>query len=111
MTVDGKVTLMGSANMDRRSFALNHENNIPLCDEDVTASMRGRQQEYFKDFRWITSDEVAPFRRGVRLCNNALAIVGPVLYCAHGWLGPVHGAMISYCRLMSPGSMLPDYWP
>ena len=31
MTVDGEVTLIGSANMDRRSFDLNYENNILFC--------------------------------------------------------------------------------
>jgi cardiolipin synthase len=28
LTLDGEVTLIGSANMDRRSFELNYENNI-----------------------------------------------------------------------------------
>ena len=28
LTVDGELTLIGSANMDRRSFDLNYENNI-----------------------------------------------------------------------------------
>ena len=32
MTVDGEVTLIGSANIDRRSFELNFENNILLVD-------------------------------------------------------------------------------
>ena len=32
LTLDGEVTLIGSANMDRRSFDLNYENNILLCD-------------------------------------------------------------------------------
>ena len=33
LTVDGEVTLIGSANMDRRSFDLNFENNILLYDQ------------------------------------------------------------------------------
>src|SRR4029079_3805877 len=36
VTVDGEVTLICSANMDRRSFELNSENNILLCDVDLT---------------------------------------------------------------------------
>ena len=36
MTVDDDVTLIGSANMDRRSFDLNYENNILLWDEALT---------------------------------------------------------------------------
>jgi cardiolipin synthase len=79
MTVDGEVTLIGSANMDRRSFDLNYENNILLCDEEVTAQMRGRQQEYLTDCREITPEEVAQWRWRTRLWNNTMAIVGPIL--------------------------------
>jgi cardiolipin synthase len=79
MTVDGEVTLIGSANMDRRSFDLNYENNILLCDTDVTAEMRNRQESYLADCRQITAEEVAAWPWQRRLWNNALAIVGPVL--------------------------------
>ena len=35
LTLDGEVTLIGSANMDRRSFDLNYENNILLYDARI----------------------------------------------------------------------------
>ncbi len=79
MTVDGEITLIGSANMDRRSFDLNYENNILLCDEAVTAEMRSRQQAYLADCREVTAEEVAAWPGTKRLWNNTLAIVGPVL--------------------------------
>jgi cardiolipin synthase len=79
MTVDGEVTLIGSANMDRRSFDLNYENNILLCDEAVTARMRQRQQQYLAACRRITAKEVAAWSLPHRLWNNAVAILGPVL--------------------------------
>lgn len=79
MTVDGGVTLIGSANMDRRSFDLNYENNILLCDEAVTRQMRLRQQEYLADCIAVTTEEVAHWPWTKRLWNNTLAIVGPVL--------------------------------
>jgi len=43
LTIDGQVTLIGSANMDRRSFELNYENNILFYDPALTAEMRRRQ--------------------------------------------------------------------
>jgi phosphatidylserine/phosphatidylglycerophosphate/cardiolipin synthase-like enzyme len=43
LTLDGEVTLIGSANMDRRSFELNYENNILFFDPALTAEMRCRQ--------------------------------------------------------------------
>ena len=36
LTLDGEVTLIGSANIDRRSFDLNFENNILFFDAGVT---------------------------------------------------------------------------
>lgn len=79
MTVDGEVTLIGSANMDRRSFDLNYENNILLHDRDLTAEMRARQDAYIADARPVTLAEVQAWPWYKRLWNNTLAIVGPVL--------------------------------
>ena len=46
LTVDGEITLIGSANIDRRSFELNFENNILFVDRALTAAMRARQASY-----------------------------------------------------------------
>jgi cardiolipin synthase len=54
LTLDGEVTLIGSANMDRRSFELNYENNILFHDCALTSSMRERQQEYIARSNRIT---------------------------------------------------------
>ena len=45
LTLDGEITLIGSANMDRRSFDLNYENNILFYDSALTAEMRRRQDD------------------------------------------------------------------
>lgn len=79
MTVDEDMTLIGSANMDRRSFDLNYENNILLNDADATAAMRARQESYLEQCRLVTAEEVANWSWRDRLWNNALAIVGPIL--------------------------------
>ncbi len=79
MTVDGEVTLIGSANMDRRSFDLNYENNILLCDAAITADMRERQHSYLAKSRQIAAEEVDAWSWPRRLWNNAVAIVGPVI--------------------------------
>ncbi len=79
MTVDGEITLIGSANMDRRSFELNYENNILLCDPAATAQMRARQQHYLADCQPVTREAVAAWGWRTRLWNNAVAIIGPIL--------------------------------
>lgn len=79
LTVDGKVSLIGSSNLDLRSFDLNYENNILLYDEAVTASIEQRQQQYLADSRRVELPEVLswPFYR--RIWNNVIATIGPVL--------------------------------
>jgi cardiolipin synthase len=46
VTVDDEITLIGSANMDRRSFELNYENNILFHDPTLALAMRERQRSY-----------------------------------------------------------------
>tara|TARA_R110000850_G_scaffold60079_7_gene138176 strand:- start:59 stop:1519 length:1461 start_codon:yes stop_codon:yes gene_type:complete len=79
LTLDGKVTLIGSANMDRRSFDLNYENNILLCDEALTAEMRERQELYLAHSHPVTAEMVAAWPLHLRFWNNLLAMLGPVL--------------------------------
>jgi cardiolipin synthase A/B len=79
VTVDGELTLIGSANMDRRSFDLNYENNILFCDVDLTRAVRVRQQEYVARSRPVGREHVASWSLPKRLWNNTLAMLGPVL--------------------------------
>jgi cardiolipin synthase len=79
LTLDGEVTLIGSANMDRRSFELNYENNILFQDHALTGVVRMRQQHYIERSRRVTQDEVAAWPMSRRLWNNAIATLGPVL--------------------------------
>ena len=79
LTLDGEITLIGSANMDRRSFELNYENNILFHDRSLTAEMRYRQESYITGSKPITSEMVACWNLRSRLWNNAIAMFGPVL--------------------------------
>lgn len=79
LTLDGETTLIGSANMDRRSFELNYENNIVFVDEELTQEVRRRQESYLARARKVEAAEVARWGLARRLWNNALAIVGPLL--------------------------------
>jgi cardiolipin synthase len=79
LTLDGEITLIGSANMDRRSFELNYENNILFCDRSLTREMRERQASYIARSRPVTGEIVAHWDWRRRLGNNAIAMFGPVL--------------------------------
>ncbi len=79
LTVDDAITLIGSANMDRRSFDLNYENNILLCDPETTKAVRTRQQEYLYHSKRVPLETVASWSFPRRLYHNALATLGPIL--------------------------------
>jgi cardiolipin synthase len=79
ITLDGEVALVGSANMDRRSFDLNYENNILLVDGPATAALRARQAAFIARSRPVRAEEVAAWPWQRRLWNNAVALMGPVL--------------------------------
>ena len=79
LTLDGEVTLIGSANMDRRSFDLNYENNILFYDPELTVVMQQRQAQYLAHSRRVEPNEVAAWPVTRRLWNNFIAMLGPVL--------------------------------
>jgi cardiolipin synthase len=79
LTVDGDVGLIGSANMDRRSFDLNYENNILFYDPTLTAALRARQNAYLASSRAVDAYAVGQWHLSRRLLNNATAMFGPVL--------------------------------
>lgn len=79
LTLDGVFTLIGSANIDRRSFELNYENNILFYDPDLTTDMRQRQQEYISQSNPVVPETVAAWPLGHRLWNNAIAMLSPLL--------------------------------
>jgi len=79
LTLDGEVTLIGSANMDRRSFELNYENNILLYDPELTTTVRRRQESYIASSNPIRIETVQAWQWHERLKNNAVAMLGPVL--------------------------------
>jgi cardiolipin synthase len=79
MLVDRKVGLIGSANLDRRSFELNFENNILFDDEQFAAVIRTRQGNYLEDSDPVTQDTVDGFGLAGRLWQNSLAMMSPIL--------------------------------
>jgi cardiolipin synthase len=79
LTLDGEVTLIGSANMDRRSFDLNYENNILFYDPTLTAEMRRRQDAYLARSQRVTAETVAQWPMTRQLWNNTIAMLGPIL--------------------------------
>lgn len=79
LTIDGRVSLIGSTNLDLRSFDLNYENNILLQDEAVTGTIRTRQADYITRSIHVTLPQVRAWPWHRRIWNNIIATIGPVL--------------------------------
>lgn len=79
LTVDGQVSLIGSSNLDLRSFDLNYENNILLQDEAITQAIVKRQRHYIGGSDRVLLPQVLAWRYHRRIWHNVIATIGPVL--------------------------------
>lgn len=79
LCLDGSVSLIGSTNLDLRSFDLNFENNVLLHDEATTAAIRQRQQSYLRDSDRVTLEQVRATRWWKRIWDNLLGALSPLL--------------------------------
>ncbi len=79
LTVDGITTCMGSANMDRRSFELNFENNLILVYGEVTGLVRARQLAWFERSEVLRPNHGQSWSLATRAINNLFATMGPLL--------------------------------
>lgn len=79
LTVDGQLSLIGSTNLDLRSFDLNYENNIVFNDAALTADIVARQHDYIADSDEVLREQVENWPLPYRIWNNVVATMGPVL--------------------------------
>jgi cardiolipin synthase len=79
MVADGKAGLIGSANLDRRSFELNFENNVLFFDEAFAGEVRARQLEYLARSEPVTAEQLAQVSVVRRFWQNLLAMLSPLL--------------------------------
>ena len=79
LTLDGEISLVGSANMDRRSLELNYENNLLISDREVTGSIRARQLGYLSVSKPVDVAAVRAWPFHTRLVHNVVGMMAPVL--------------------------------
>lgn len=79
LTVDGEIRLIGSTNLDLRSFDLNYENNVVMSDKALTADIIERQYQYIADSDEVLREHVENWSVPYKIWNNIVATMGPVL--------------------------------
>ncbi len=78
-TVDRRLGVVSTANLDRRSFELNFEVSLVVYDSDFASQLRFLQNTYIEDSRGVS---LASWRtRGMarRLVHSAASLLGPLL--------------------------------
>jgi cardiolipin synthase len=79
LSVDDRVALIGTSNLDIRSFALNAEVMLMIYDHGVTARLVAEQDRYFADSRLLS---LAEWRRrpfGAKVLENLARLLSPLL--------------------------------
>jgi cardiolipin synthase A/B len=79
ITIDARIALVGSANMDRRSLELNFENNLLVLDPGLTATIRQRQLGYVSQSTAVEAETVKAWPFRTRLIGDAIGMASPLL--------------------------------
>jgi cardiolipin synthase len=79
IVVDGKTSLMTSANLDRRSFELNLEASLVVYDGETSRRLRAVQERYLARSRRISAREWHARPAWKRLVENAVGLLSPLL--------------------------------
>jgi cardiolipin synthase len=73
-TIDDHVAVLGSSNMDLRSFALNYEVSLMLIDPEVVKRMRTVEDTYRAASRELTQQEWSERSKGSRYVDNVMRL-------------------------------------
>jgi cardiolipin synthase len=79
VSVDDDVALIGSANLDLRSFALNAEVAVLIYDRDVASALRNVQTADLQKARRVTPESRGRVSRVRRLAGNLARLTDSVL--------------------------------
>ena len=79
LSVDRRLSVMGSANLDRRSFELNFELSLIVYDAGFTHQLRALQGEYVEGSQEVLRGDWSRLSWPKRLYFNAAGLLGALL--------------------------------
>ena len=80
MTIDDELTLIGSGNMDIRSFRLNFEITLLIQDRDVTHRAQQLFDEDLRNSKQVDTQEFENRGLIAELVENACRLLAPILW-------------------------------
>ncbi len=79
MSVDDAVAVIGTSNLDIRSFVLNAEVMLMIYDPDVSARLAAEQERYYANCRLLTLEGWRQRSFGSKLAENLARLLSPLL--------------------------------
>jgi cardiolipin synthase len=79
VTIDGRLAIVGSSNVDLRSFQLNEEVSLLLHDSASVAALESVQRGYIVDSEPLGFDCWAKRGRAIMVAENLARLVSPLL--------------------------------
>lgn len=79
LLADGRVAILGSANLDRRSFELNYENCVLIEDNELGLALGERQRHWIAQARRIGPERIAEWPLHWKIINNLMSVLAPIL--------------------------------
>lgn len=79
VTADDSVALLGTVNMDKRSFWINFEISLFAYDSRIVDQLRALQEGYIRDSVPVDAKRWAQRGLGARLIQNTVQLMAPIL--------------------------------
>jgi cardiolipin synthase len=79
VSIDGNLAVVGSSNVDLRSFQLNDEVSLLLYDRESVSSLVAIQEDYMEHSERLTLEAWCARSRGQKLLESLARMVGPLL--------------------------------
>ena len=79
ITIDGRVSLFGSLNLDPRSLHLNFEITLAIYDSVFTEKLRALQKTYVEHSHLMSRKSWESRSKLIRFTENAARLLGPLL--------------------------------
>lgn len=79
LSVDGTAALIGSPNLDQRSFDLNYENSMMLVDHEVVSELRLKQEAFLNVSLQVQAEAVVNWSVPRRILINSIGMLSPLL--------------------------------
>jgi cardiolipin synthase len=79
VSIDGELAIVGSSNVDLRSFQLNEEVSLLMFDHQSVAGLEEIQRGYIEDSEHLSAETWEKRSRALMVVENLARLISPLL--------------------------------